>query len=153
MDLMTQKTGLGGGHGVIDPDNDKQKPYAERAHYWALYLMEHHFGTTLYQAVSDNDDLSVYASTGYGKKYLLIINKSSKNAFETDINLGKAFKGKSKLDFYELSSKEYQWSENLYRAVINSGPTHLRMTQTVKNRFGYTFPPYSITCVEMTPVK
>jgi alpha-L-arabinofuranosidase len=152
-DLMTQKTGLGGGHGVIDPDNDKTKPFAERSHYWALYLMKYHFGTTLFQAVYNNEYLSVYASTGNGRKYLLIINKSPKYAFQTDINLGKTVKGTSKLDLYRLSSKEYQWSENLYRAVINTGPSHLKISQTVNNRFEYTFPPFSITCVEMTLAK
>jgi len=41
----------------------------------------------------------------------------------------------------------------LYRAVINSGPAHLKAAKAVGNRFEYTFPPYSITCFEMTPAK
>jgi len=65
--------------------------------------------------------------------------------------LGTPKKSKVKLDFYQLSSNEYQWSENLYRAVIDKGPSHLKGSQTVGSRFSYTFPPYSITCVEMTP--
>jgi hypothetical protein len=51
-----------------------------------------------------------------------------------------------------LSSKEYQWSENLYKAVIDAGPSHLKGSKPVKGHFEYTFPPYSIICVEMTPV-
>ena len=152
-DMFTQKPGQGGGHGVMDPSSGADHPYAERASYWALDLMEHHFGTTLYQAVSNSEDISVYASTGNGKKYLMIVNRNPKAAFQTVINLGNSLKGKEKLDFYQLSSKEYQWSENLYSAVINKGPSHLRGSVAVKNRFQYTFPPYSITCVELTPAK
>ncbi len=151
-DLFTQKPGQGGGHGVMDPNNDPDHPYAPRAHYWALYMLEHYFGTTLYQAVSNNDDLSTYASTGNEKKYLLVINKSPKTSYKTAINLGKGV-GKSALNIYQLSSKEYQWSENLYRAVINTGPSHLKTGKAVQSRFEYIFPPYSITCMEMTPKK
>jgi hypothetical protein len=150
-DLYTQKPGLGGGHGTLNPDSDPSHPFSERAHYWAIYMMEHYFGTTLYQAVCDQDDLSTYASTGNGKKYLLFINKSPSTAYKTAVNLGAAFKSKVKLNFYQLSSNEYQWSENLYQAVINKGPSHLKGSQIVGNRFSYTFPPYSITCVELTP--
>ncbi len=150
-DMFTQKPGQGGGHGLIDPNNDPERPFAPRAHYWALYMMEHYFGTTLFQAVSNSDELSAYASSGRGKKYLLVINKTPKYAYRTAVNLGSPLKNKYVLDFYELSSKEYQWSENLYRAVINSGPAHLKGSKVVKGRFEYTFPPYSITCIEMTP--
>ena len=152
-DMFTQKPGQGGGHGLIDPNNDPAHPYAPRASYWALYMMEHYFGTTLYQAASNSDDLSAYASAGNGKKYLLIINRSPKTSFKTAVNLGSPLKGRSKLDFYQLSSKEYQWSENLYQAVINKGPVHLSASQVVRSRFEYTFPPYSITCVEIRPAK
>ena len=76
--------------------------------------------------------------------------KSNSTAFNTQVNLGASAKGKSKLDFYQLSSNEYQWSENLYRAVINKGPSHLKASATVGSRFSYTFPPYSITCVEVS---
>jgi hypothetical protein len=151
-DLYTQKPGLGGGHGVLDPNNDPDHPFAERAHYWALYMMKHYFGTTIYQAVANNDDLSAYASTGDGKEYVMVINKSPKKAYKTAINTGNS-KARFKTDIYELSSKEYQWSENLYRTVINSGPSHLKSGKAVKSRFEYTFPPYSITCIVMTPTK
>lgn len=151
-DLYTQKPGLGGGHGIMDPNNDPDHPFEERAHYWALYLIEHHFGTTLYNASADNDDLDAYASTANGKRYLMVINKSPKKAYKTSINTGSS-KTVYKTDFYELSSREYQWSENLYRPVINSGPSHLKGGKAVKSRFVYTFPPYSITCIEMTPAK
>ena len=152
-DMFTQKPGQGGGHGMLDPTGDPDRPYAPRAHYWALFMLEHYFGNTLYQAVSNTDDLSAYASTARGKKYVLVINKNPKATFKTSLNLGGGLKGKVKLDIYELSSKEYQWSENLYRAVINSGPAHLKAAKAVGNRFEYTFPPYSITCFEMTPAK
>ncbi len=152
-DLYTQKTGLGGGHGAIDPNNNPSEPFQPRAHYWAINMMEHHFGTTLFQARSNQDDLAVYASTGNGKKYLLVINKSNSTAYNTQLNLGGSAKSKSKLDFYQLSSNEYQWSENLYRAVIDKGPSRLKASATVGNRFAYKFPPYSITCIEITPAK
>jgi hypothetical protein len=103
--------------------------------------------------VSNSEDLSTYASTGRGKKYVMVINKSPKYSYKSAVNLGTALKGKARLDFYELSSKEYQWSENLYRAVINSGPGHFKGAKPVGNRFEYTFPPYSLTCIEITPAK
>ena len=65
-------------------------------------MLEHYFGNTLYQAVSDSEDLSAYASTARGKKYLLVINKNPKAGFKTVLNLGGGLKGKSKLDFYQL---------------------------------------------------
>lgn len=152
-DLYTQKPGLGGGHGVMDPDGDPDHPFAPRSSYWALYMMEHHFGRTLYQSLSNTEDLSTYASETAGKKYLLFINRSPKFAYKTGVNLGSVSKKGYRLDFYQLSSKEYQWSENLYRAVINSGPAHLKATRTVKGHFEYSFPPYSITCVELSNPK
>lgn len=152
-DLYTQKPGLGGGHGLLDPNGDPERPYAERAHYWALLMMKNYFGTTLYQAVSNSDELSAYASTNGGKRYLMVINKSSKNAYKAAVNLGATLKGRVKLDIHQLSPKEYQWSENLYRAVINSGPSHLKSPQAVGSRFEYAFPPYSITCIELIPAK
>jgi|GEM_PF-705708 len=150
-DMMTQKPGLGGGHGVIDPVNDPDHPFALRSTYWAIDLMEHHFGTELYQAVSDTDDLSAYASKSGGKNYLMIINKNPKYSFSAKINLGPKEKGKKKLDFYQLGPNEFQWSENLYKAVINSGPSHLKGSSKVGSHFSATFPPYSVTCIEMTP--
>ncbi len=150
-DMMTQKPGQGGGHGVIDPNGDPDHPFALRSTYWTLDLMEHHFGTEIYQAVTDQDDLSAYASKGEGKKYLMVVNKNSKTAYSAKINLGAGQKGKSKLDFYRISPNEFQWSETLYRAVINSGPSHLTGSTPVGNRFSATFPPYSVTCIEITP--
>jgi hypothetical protein len=153
-DLMTQKPGQGGGHGMIDPQGDPDQPYAVRSTYWAMDLLEHHFGTNLYQATTDSpDNLDAYGSESNGKKYIMVVNKNSKYPFSAKINLGKSVKGKFKIDFYELSPNEYQWSENLYRAVINSGPSHLKGGKAVGNRFEYTFPPYSVTCIELTPSK
>jgi len=152
-DLYTQKPGLGGGHGLMDPNNNPSQPFQERAHYWAIYMMEHYFGNTLFQARSNQDDLDIYASTGRGHKYLLVINKSNSAAYNTQINLGGGAKAKNKLDFYQLSPNEYQWSENLYRAVIDKGPAHLKASGMVGSRFAYTFPPYSITCIQVDPAK
>jgi hypothetical protein len=113
--------------------------------------MRHYFGTTLYQAVSNSDDLDVYASTDpNGKQCLLFINKSPKDAYQTTVNLGADRTIASNVDFYQLSSKEYQWSETLYKPVIDSGPSHFAGSQPIKNGFQYTFPPYSITCVDLT---
>ena len=61
-DLFTQKPGLGGGHGVMDPNNNPYEPFEPRATYWALDMLRNDFGTTLYQAVSNQPKLSVYAS-------------------------------------------------------------------------------------------
>jgi hypothetical protein len=150
-DMMTQKAGQGGGHGVIDPQGDPDHPFALRSSYWTLYLLEHHFGTEIYQAVTDQEDMSAYASEGNGKKYLMVINKNPKNVYSAEINLGTGVTGKSKLDIYREGPNEYQWSENLYRAVINSGPSHLEGSQPVGSRFSMSFPPYSVTCIELTP--
>jgi hypothetical protein len=149
-DMMTQKPGQGGGHGLIDPTGDPDHPYAVRSTYWIMDLMENHFGTELYQAKADQADLDAYASKGNGKKYLMVVNKNPKYAYTTKVNLGvvKAKKGKVKYNIYQLGPNEYQWSENLYKAMINSGPTHLTATGT-KSGFTATFPPYSVTCVEM----
>ena len=167
-DMCTQKPALGGGHGVLDP-GDPDNPYAERSMYWAIYMVNNHFGTQICQAATDEDMrfvlnpatgkkeskgtglLSAYASEGAGAKWLMVVNKSPSTAFKAPVNLG-ALTGKHKLDFYTLSENEYMWSENLYRAVINKKPTHTVGSVTVGNRFQYTFPPYSVTCIKISPV-
>jgi hypothetical protein len=114
-------------------------------------MFRHFFGNKLHQAATDQEDLSLYATSAGSRKFLMAINKDPKASFKTAINLGDKVRGKFKLDIHQLSSKEYQWSENLYRAVINKGPARLKGSVPVGNRFQYIFPPYSITCMELVP--
>ncbi len=152
-DLFTQKPGLGGGHGVMDPNNNPYEPFEPRATYWALDMLRNDFGTTLYQAVSNQPKLSVYASQKNGIKYLLIINQSPNTVYKTIINLGHQFiHQKSKLDFYTLGRNQYQWSVSLYRPVWNTGPLHQTGSHFIQSRFVYSVQPYSITCIKITPI-
>lgn len=147
-DMYTQKPGQGGGHGVLNPDSDP--PYEERAAYWALYLMRQYFGDTLYRAASNAPSLSVYAAAKGPKKTLLVVNKSSETAYRAAVNLG-AGGGKHQVERYTVGPGQYRWSENLYKAVLNTGPKHVKTAQAVGSRFEALFPPYSITVLVLTP--
>jgi hypothetical protein len=147
-DLFTQKPGLGGGHGALDPTGDPTRPWAERAHYWALFMYKKYFGDTLYVASTNQELLSTYTSTAGTTKYIMVVNKSRDTKYPSKVDFGT---GTYQLELYSFGPKQYQWSENLYRAVVNSGPTYQKAGKTVTGGFNYTFQPYTITCIKLTP--
>ena len=146
-DLFTQKPGLGGGHGVLDPD-DPVRPCSERAHYWALLMFKKYFGDTLYAASTDQELLSTYSSTQGTTRYIMVVNKSRDTKYPSKVNIGA---GSYNLELYTFGPKQYQWAENLYRAVLNNGPVYQKAGKSVSGSFIYTFQPYTITCLKLTP--
>jgi hypothetical protein len=147
-DLYTQKAGLGGGHGVLDPVSDPTRPFAERAHYWAMFMFRKYFGDTLYPASTDQEMLSAYASTQGNTRYIMVINKSRETVYPSQVDPGA---GTFQLEIYSLGPNQYQWSENLFRAVVNKGPVHQKAGKPVTGPFPYSFKPYTITCFKFTP--
>ncbi len=147
-DMYTQKPELGGGHGVMDPSYDPTRKFAERPSYWALWLFRKSFGDTLTVSNSSQDMLTAYASTQGAAKYILVVNKSSDSVYQTAVNVGA---GKYQLELYSFGPQQYQWSENLYRAVVNAGPVYQKAGKPIQNAFNYKFKPYTITCFKLTP--
>ena len=148
-DLFTQKPGMGGGHGVLDATGDPTRPFSERSSYWALYMYRHYFGDTLTEASTGQSLISAYASTKGNVKYLMVVNKSADTVYQAQVEIGP---GAHQLELYKWGATEYQWSENLYRAVVNKGPQSQKSNTSVTGSFHYKFQPYSITCFKLTPV-
>ncbi len=147
-DLYTQKPGLGGGHGALDPTGDPTRPYAERAHYWALSMYRKYFGDTLYAASTNQELLSTYSSTQGDTKYVMVINKSRDTKYTSKVEIGA---GTYNLELYSFGPQQYQWSENLYRAVVNKAPVKQTAGKPISGSFNYTFQPYTITAFKLTP--
>ena len=147
-DLYTQKPGEGGGHGLMDIENDPTDKFSRRSIYWVFDLFYNRFGTQLIAAESDNKDLSVYASiTEDNKIAIMAINKTNLKIADSVIKVaGSNVGGSGKA--WTFSSKEYEWSKALYRPIINSGPTMSTVANTGKE-FSYEFPPYSITVIQL----
>lgn len=147
-DLYTQKPGDGGGHGMMDTENDPTDQFSRRATYWVFDLFYNRFGTKLIESKSDSSDLSVYASlTDDNKIAIMAINKTNLKIADAAINVaGSNVGGSAKV--WTFSSKEYEWSRALYRPIINTGPTMTTLSGTGKN-FNYEFPPYSITVIQL----
>jgi len=147
-DLYTQKPGIGGGHGLMDSENDPTDSFSRRCHYWVFDLFYNRFGNKLIKCKSDNDDLSVYASiTENNKIAILAINKTKLRAAAATISVaGSNVGGSGKA--WTFSNREYVWSKALYRPIINTGPTESKVSNTGKS-FKYVFPPYSITVIQL----
>lgn len=145
-DMYTQKPGLGGGHGLIDEENDPTKKYSERSHYWVFDMYYNRFGNKMIQCESDNPDLSVYASMVDDSTIsIMVINKTKLAVSAAKINV-KGFAISGTATAWQLSDKEYVWSKELYRPIVNSGPTELAVTLTNGT---YNFPPYSVTVLQV----
>jgi alpha-L-arabinofuranosidase len=145
-DLYTQKPGLGGGHGVMDLENDPTNKFSERGHYWVMQMFYNVFGTKVVKCESSSPNLSVYAAlTDDNKVTIMAINKTKLSSANATITIaGGAGSGKA----YQLSKKEYVWSKDLYRPIVNSGPSEIAVNGG--SSFTYSFPPYSVTCMELS---
>ena len=145
-DLYTQKPGLGGGHGVMDDENDPTNKYSQRSHFWAFDMINNDFGTKMVECSSTNPELSVYAAMiDDSTVSIMAINKTKLSISSAKINInGKIVSGSATA--YQLSNKEYVWSKELYRPIVNSGPSKLDVN--LDNGI-YNFPPYSVTILQV----
>ena len=145
-DLYTQKPGMGGGHGLLDEENDPTRKYSERSHYWVFDMYYNRFGTKMIACESDNPDLSVYASMVDDNTIsIMAINKTKLSISAAKLNV-KGFNVSSSATAWQLSDKEYVWSKELYRPIVNSGPTMINVNLT---NGVYDFPPYSVTVLQI----
>jgi alpha-L-arabinofuranosidase len=145
-DLYTQKPGLGGGHGLMDAENDPTSKFSERCTYWVFDMYVNRFGTRMIQCESDNPDLSVYAAMVDDSTIsIMAINKTKLSISSAKINV-KGFNLSSAATAWQLSDKEYVWSKELYRPIVNLGPSMINATLTNGT---YDFPPYSVTVLQV----
>lgn len=145
-DMYTQKPGLGGGHGLLDAENDPTKKYSERSQYWVFDMYYNRFGNKMIECESDNPDLSVYASMVDDNTIsIMAINKTRLAVSAAKLNV-KGFTLASAAKAWQLSDKEYVWSKELYRPIVNSGPTELNVNMVDDT---YNFPPYSVTVLQV----
>lgn len=121
-DIDTQKVGEGGGHGMLDPNNDPQRPYAERARYWVFKMLGNNFTGALEPAQSSDPHVSVYAAKDRGRTTVLFINRSPDRPAQVMLQAS-GTGNPSELRLMSLSQKTYLWSKVLYRAVVNEDPT------------------------------
>ena len=137
---------MGGGHGLLDEENDPTRKYSERSHYWVFDMYYNRFGTKMIACESDNPDLSVYASMVDDNTIsIMAINKTKLSISAAKLNV-KGFNVSSSATAWQLSDKEYVWSKELYRPIVNSGPTMINVNLT---NGVYDFPPYSVTVLQI----
>ncbi|HRU38713.1 MAG TPA: hypothetical protein P5511_02455, partial [Candidatus Goldiibacteriota bacterium] len=145
-DLYTQKPGTGGGHGLLDSENDPTSKFSERSHYWVFDMYYNEFGTKMVQCSSDSDKLSVYAAMKDENTIsVMAINKTKLAVSNAKFNV-EGFKPGNSAKVIQLSDKEYVWSKELYRPIVNSGPS--RFEVNLKDG-AYEFPPYSVTIIQL----
>jgi hypothetical protein len=145
-DLYTQKPGSGGGHGLMDEENDPTNKFSERSHYWVFDMYYNKFGNKMIECESSSPDLSVYASKVDDNTIsIMAINKTKLTISSARINIKGATMGSSGTA-WQLSDKEYVWSKELYRPIINSGPTEIKADLSSGT---YDFPPYSVTVLQV----
>ncbi len=127
-DMNTTKVPDGGGHGMLDPNNDPTRPYAERAKYWAFKMMTNNFTGSLVPSVeqdtvkTDNPAVAVYAAKDRSRVTVMLINRDPNSPVQVNLQVSGASSA-TKLRMPRLSRKEYVWSKVLYRAVVNEDPT------------------------------
>lgn len=121
-DINTMKVGDGGGHGMLDPNNDPTEPYAERAKYWAYKIMANNFTGELVPAVSNNPKVAVYAAKDRNRTSVLVINQDPTQPYQVTIQAS-GVSSATKLRSMTLDTGDYLWSKVLYRAVVNEDPT------------------------------
>ncbi len=145
-DIYTQKPGTGGGHGLLDEENDPTSKFSERSHYWVFDMYYNRFGKTMVECTSSSPDLSVYAAkVDDGTVSIMAINKTKLAISSAKINIkGTPVSGSGKA--WQLSEKEYVWSKELFRPIVNSGPTELNVNL---GNGTYDFPPYSVTVLQV----
>jgi hypothetical protein len=76
----------------------------------------------------------------------MAINKTKLFAADASIAISGTGVGGGKA--YQFSKKEYVWSKDLYKAIVNDGPSEISINGG-KN-FKYTFPPFSVTLLELS---
>ncbi len=127
-DFNTTKPGDGGGHGMLDPAGDPTRPYSERAKYWILKMMANGFTGTLVQSQSNVPEVLSYGATDRGRTSCLLLNRSETQAYQVSLQVSGVPKTATKVRMQKLTSAEYQWSEALYRPVVNIDPTTTQQT-------------------------
>ncbi len=121
-DINTLKPADGGGHGMIDPDNDPTRPYAQRARFWMYKMLASNFTGNLVRTTSSSPLVSAYASQDRGRVAVLLINRDPARPASVTLQVQGADSA-SQLRVMSLSHKTYLWSKVLYRAVLNLDPT------------------------------
>ena len=121
-DINTLKVGDGGGHGMLDPTNDPNDPYAERAKYWVFKMLANNFTGTMVPAQSSDPNVAVYGAKDRQRVTTLLVNRSADTPAVVNIQVSGA-PGATKLRLLTLNHRGYQWSKVLYRAVVNEDPT------------------------------
>ena len=130
----------------MDEDNDPTNRFSERSHYWVFDMYYNYFGNKMVQCESSSPDLSVYASKVDDNTIsIMAINKTKLGISRAKLNIkGATVQGSGKA--YQLSEKEYVWSKELYRPIVNSGPTEINADLSNGT---YDFPPYSVTLLQV----
>jgi hypothetical protein len=121
-DINTFKVADGGGHGMLDPNNDPTRPYAERAKYWIFKMMANNFTGSLVPAQTNSNQVVAYAAKDRGRTTVMLINRDPNASAKVTVHVSGA-SGATKLRQIQLNKLGYLWSKVLFRAVLNQDPT------------------------------
>ena len=131
--------------------------YQERAAYWAMLMLTNYFSspgdTKLHKMVKTDNSEKMLASYSNikpdGTLSLMVVNTDKKRKYETEINISNHKKLKN-ATVWSFDKSNYKWdtSEQPYHANPSNSPTKSKI-KTGKSGLKYTFPPYSITVIEL----
>lgn len=128
-DLNTVKAGDGGGHAMLDANNDPTRPYSERAKYWTYKMMARGFTGELVSATAESGELLAWAAKDKGRTSVLIVNKSETQPVKATVAVA-GVDGAKQVRVQKLTSMEYEWSEVLFRPFVNVDPTSAATEKT-----------------------
>jgi len=148
----------GGDHGYLQTEGGPYQ-YQERADYWSMTQLTNHWSIPgdsrdhfLVGASADVSSLAVYADARPdGKLTLLVVNKNPESAYKTSLHI-RGFQPGRKGSSWTFDKNNYQWKTDTapYHADPSLPPTE-KALKNVKPQMDYTFSPYSITVLELTP--
>ena len=121
-DINTTKPADGGGHALLDPNNDPTRPYAERAKYWMFKMMANNFTGSLVPAQTNSNQVVAYAAKDRGRTTVMLINRDPASSAQVKLYVSGSGNA-TKMRQIVLNKKGYLWSKVLYRAVVNQDPT------------------------------
>ncbi|MCE5300749.1 MAG: discoidin domain-containing protein [Spirochaetia bacterium] len=156
-DAITNENG--GDHGYMQAEEGEYQ-YQERATYWAMKMLTNNWSSPgdlndhrMVEAKSDNTLLDAFANVKPdGTMSLLVINKDPAKAYNAQITIA-GFKPEGTAKVWTFDSSNYKWNTETkpYHADPSRAPDENNMG--VGEKFGREFKPYSITVLNMKPVK
>lgn len=139
-------------NGMLTGEYEKYA-YQPRSSYWALFMLYNLFSSsatnTLVEAISDTNTLKVYANKREDNVLsVIVINKDPQNPCPASVNI-LGFNPQLYANVYTFDSNNYIWHEKGINSYADPSDPPTVSTIVVSSQFSYTFPPYSITLINL----